>query len=283
MSFRDLYHQQYRRLTYIPTFHCVGHCVGIESVGRSKKSIARRSGSRVTRSDAVRRKRVRIHASRPASVYGRHFILILASWSDEALARHAHNVSRRNHFDRVVRRWAPGIYGFFNLTATNVTGACEWICPEKRAYVEQDALPEEALNILSILKLQPRKREDCVWIKGAPGSFRFVFERRPPELQIRTEYLPRSYLPPPLSAPLIKSADRMFTEGFPEIPERVGRHPPVRPFFAYSLLILLWDIHYPVELTRAANSWICWLSRNSASAADRDENASSFPHGCKNY
>lgn len=89
--------------------------------------------------------------------------------------------------------------------------------------------------------------------------------------------------PPPLPAPLIKSADRMFTKGFPEIPERVGRHPPVRPFFAYSLLILLWDIHYPVELTRAANSWICWLSRNSASAADRDENASSFPHGCKNY
>ena len=112
-------------------------------------------------------------------------------------------------------------------------------------------------------------------IKGLPGSFRFVFERK---LGIANPL----GIPPAISIlfPLIKSADRMFTEGFPERGSRTCQPPhlPIRPSVVYSRFILLWDIHCPAELTLAANSWICWLSRNSACATNSGESASSFSH-----
>lgn len=94
-------------------------------------------------------------------------------------------------------------------------------------YVEQDAFPEEALNILSISKLQSRARGKIASDQRAAGLF---------SLRIRAQALgiaksTRNTSPSPLLSPLIKSADRMFAEGFPEILERAAR-PFVRRLFS---------------------------------------------------
>lgn len=212
--------------------------------------------------------------------YGQHFILILVvSWSNEALARHADNISRCNHSDRADEHLG---YTASLISASNAASAYEWICPEKRAYAEQDALPEEALNILSISKLQPRTREDCVGSKGCRALFASYSSADPRNCESARN---TSHDLHPLPGLINKIRRSDVYRGFPSRFSNVSTAvcSSTRPILAYSRFILLWDIHCLTELTRAANSWICWLSRNSASAADSSENASSFPCVCRNY